>query len=91
MVKNPLANAGDMRGVGSIPGSGRFPGGGHGNPLQYSCLENAMDRGAWQTKVHRTKNQTGVKPHRVHHNCIIKIQTSLFLLYSKHESIKKVQ
>ena len=40
MVKNPSANAGDARDAGSIPGSGRFPGGGHGNPLQYSCLEN---------------------------------------------------
>ena len=40
MVKNPLAKAGDIRDTGSIPGSGRSPGGGHGNPLQYSCLEN---------------------------------------------------
>ena len=46
MVKNPLANAGDVRDMGSISGWGRFPGGGHGNPLQYFCLENAMDRGA---------------------------------------------
>ena len=49
MVKNPLANAGgDIREAGSIPGLGRFPGGGHGNPLQYSNLENSIDRGAWQ-------------------------------------------
>ena len=47
MVKNPPANAGDVRDVGSIPGSGRSPGEGHGNSLQYSCLENAMSRGAW--------------------------------------------
>ena len=53
MVKNPPANAGDIRDVGSIPGLGRPPGGGHGNPLQYSCLENSMDRGAWRTMVHR--------------------------------------
>ena len=46
VVKNPPANAGDMRNVGLIPGSGRSPAGGHGNPLQYSCLENPMDRGA---------------------------------------------
>ena len=52
MVKNPPANAGDVRDVGSIPGSGRSPGGGHANPLQYSCLENPMDRGAWQATVH---------------------------------------
>jgi len=45
-VKNPPANAGDIRDVDSIPGSGRSPGGEHGNPLQYSCLENPMDRGA---------------------------------------------
>ena len=47
MVKNPPANAGDMKDMGLIPGSGRSTGGGHGNPLQYSCLENPMDRGAW--------------------------------------------
>ena len=46
MVKSPAANAGDIRDAGSIPGSGRSLGEGHGNPLQYSCLENPMDRGA---------------------------------------------
>ena len=46
MVKNPLANAGDVRDVGLFPGLGRSPGGGHGNLLQNSCLENPMDRGA---------------------------------------------
>ena len=46
MVKNPPANAGDLRDLGSIPGSGRFPGGGHGNLFQYSSLKNPMDRGA---------------------------------------------
>ena len=51
MVKNHLANAGDITEVGLIPGSGRSPGGGHGNPLQYSCLENPMDRGAWWATV----------------------------------------
>ena len=44
----PILSACDEGGPGSIPGSGRSPGGGHGNPLQYSCLENPMDRGAWQ-------------------------------------------
>ena len=53
MVKNPAASAGDVRDPGSIPGLGRSPGGGHGNPLQYSCLENSMDRGAWWAAVHR--------------------------------------
>ena len=47
MVKNLPANAGDLRDMGLIPGSGRSPGGGHGNSLWYSCLENSMDRGAW--------------------------------------------
>ena len=51
-VKNSPAKAGDIRDTGSIPGLGWFPGGGHGNPLQYSCLENPMDRGAWWATVH---------------------------------------
>ena len=52
MVKNLPAKAGDLRDTGSIPGFGRSPGRGHGNPPQYSCLENPMDRGAWQATVH---------------------------------------
>ena len=58
--KNPPVNAGHRRDVGSIPGSGRFPGEGHGNPPQYSCLENPMDRGAWQA--------TSIGSQRVRHN-----------------------
>ena len=59
VVKNLPANAGNIRDLGSIPGLGRSPGGGHGNPLQYSCLENLMDRGAWQAMDHRVpKNWT---------------------------------
>ena len=54
VVKNPPASAGDIRDLDSIPGLGRSPGGGHSNPLQYSCLENPMNRGAWQATVHRT-------------------------------------
>ena len=62
MVKNLLANAGDIRDVGSIPGSGRSPGGGRDNPLQCSCLENPMDRGAWRPTVHGvTKGQIQLK------------------------------
>ena len=53
VLKNPPANAGDIRDSGLIPGSGISPGEGHGNPLQYSCLENPTDRGAWQAMVHR--------------------------------------
>ena len=52
-VKNPPASAGDVRDAVSIPGSGRFSGGGHGNALQYSCLENPMNRRAWWATVHR--------------------------------------
>ena len=59
MVKNLPANAGDARDMGLIPGSGRSPGGGNGNPLQYSCLKNPTDRGAWWAMVHRVaKSQT---------------------------------
>ena len=59
MVKNPPAKAGDTRDVGSIPGSGRYPREGNGSSLQYSCLGNPMDRGAWGATVHEiTKSQT---------------------------------
>ena len=59
MVNNLLANAGNTRDMDLIPGSGRSPRGGHGNPLQYSCLENPMDREAWWAMVHRVaKSQT---------------------------------
>ena len=51
-VKNPPANAGDTRNAGSVPGLGRPSGEGNGNPLQYSCLGNPIDRGAWQATVH---------------------------------------
>ena len=56
MVKNPPANAGDTRDVGLIPGSGRSPGGGNGYPLQYSCLEYPMNRGAWNAMLYRVVN-----------------------------------
>ena len=52
VVKNPPVNAGDTRDAGSIPGSGRSPGGVHGNSLQHSCLERTMDKGAWRATVH---------------------------------------
>ena len=51
VVKNSLANAGDIRDTSSIPGLGRSPGAGHDSPLQYSCLEDTVDRGAWQTTL----------------------------------------
>ena len=62
MVKNPLAYEGDIKDAGSIPESGRSLGGGHANRIQYSCLENPMDRGAWKATVHRfSKSQTKLK------------------------------
>ena len=62
MLKNPLANVGDVRDAGLILGSGRSPGGRHGNPSQYSCLENPRDRGAWQAAVLGvTQSQTQLK------------------------------
>ena len=62
VVKNLPASAGDGRNMGSIPGSGRSPGEGNGDPLEYSCLENSKDRGAWQATVHRVaKSQTRLK------------------------------
>ena len=62
MVDSPPASAEDIRDLGSIPGLERYPGEGNGNPLQYSCLENPMDRGVWWTTVHRVaKSQTLMK------------------------------
>ena len=67
VLKNPSANTGKIRNVGLIPGWGRFPGGRHGNPLQDSCLENPMDRGAWQAAVHRVaKSGTWLKKVSTH-------------------------
>ena len=62
-VKNLPANAGDLKDAGSVPGSGRSPRGGHGSPLQYSCLENPMDRGAWRATVPSVvKSRTRLNP-----------------------------
>ena len=67
VVKNPPANARDVRDTGLIPGWERSPRGGHGNPLQYSCLENPMGRGAWRATVHRvSQRQTRLKRLRMH-------------------------
>ena len=63
MVKNPPANAGDVRDSSSIPGSGRSPGGGNGTPLQYSCLENPMYRGAWWATVHGSHKELDTTEH----------------------------
>ena len=81
MVKNPPANAGDITDTGSIPGPGRSPGGGRGNPFQYSCLENPTDRGAWWATVHRvTKSPTCLKrlnTHTAHHEKNISFKLSI--------------
>ena len=67
MIKNLSASAGDLRDSGSIPGSGRSPGGGHGNPLQYPCVENPVDRGAWRAIVHTVaKSRTGLRQLSTH-------------------------
>ena len=67
MVKNLPVNAGDLRDLASVPGLGRSPGEGDGYPLQYSCLENPMNRGAWRDTVHRvTKSQTLLKRLHTH-------------------------
>ena len=67
MVKNLPANASDLKDIGSITRSGRFPGAGHGNLLQYSCLENPVDRGTWRATVHRVaKSQTQLKQLSTH-------------------------
>ena len=60
-VKNLPAKSGDIGDMGLIPGLGRSPGGGHGNPLQYSCLENPMDRGAWRGIVYRVAELHTIK------------------------------
>ena len=56
VIKNLLASAGDIKDSGLILGLGRSPGGGHGNPLQYSCLDNSVDGGAWRVIIHRVTN-----------------------------------
>ena len=67
VVKNLFAKAGDIGDAGSVPESGRSPGGGHGNPLQYSCLGNPMDRRAWWATVHRVaKSRIGLKQLSMH-------------------------
>ena len=78
MVKNPPANTGGTGDEGLVPGSGRYPGEGNGNPLQYFCLENPMDRGAWQVTVHKfAKNQTRLKRLSTHAVLNTEIHSSL--------------
>ena len=80
MVKNPSAYAEEVRDEGLIPGWGRYTGGGHGNPLQHSCSENPMDRGAWRATIHRVaKSQTRLKQlgmHRADSRCTAETNTT---------------
>ena len=88
--KKTACKAGDTGGVGSISGSGRCPGGGHGSPLQYSCLENPMDRGAWRATVHGvTKSQTRLKRHK-HIELSNTWHSCEFIYFSKKMSSTKV-
>ena len=82
VVKNPPANARDTWDKGLILGLGRFPGGGYDNPLQYSCLENPMDRGAWCATIYRvTKSWTGLKWLSMHVSILLESEFRLFPLF----------
>ena len=86
VVKNPPANAGDLRDVGSIPGLGRSPGGRHGNQLRYFYLENPLDRGAWRATVHGVaKSQTQLKWLSVHATLFFKCLIICFVLNFPHD------
>ena len=83
-VKNLPASARDIKNKGSIPGLERSPGGGHGNPLQYFCLENSMDRGAWWATVHRVANiQTWLK---WQHTCLGQTEDLEFVNLPLHKA-----
>ena len=75
----------DVRDSGSIPGSGRAPGGGHGNPLQYSCLEDPMDRGAWGLQSTASQSQTQLKPFRTHTHSVLSTRSlKKVILFKTH-------
>ena len=93
VVKNPPASAGDLRDTGSIPGSGRSPGGGHGHPLQCSCLENPMGRGAWWAAVHRVaQSRTRLKQFNTHTHTRVSTCHILFITHlvnsCRHKNLK---
>ena len=83
VIKTLPANAGELRDLGLIPASGRSPGGGHGDPFQYSCLENPMDGGAWKamgSQSHREPDRTEATQHE-HHSCRWSPTSLLFCIY----------
>ena len=90
VIKDPPASSGDIRDMGSVPGAGRSPGGGHGNPLQYSCLENPTDRGAWQAIIHKLQRDRYDWRDLAHTHPITtpfqKFSTSFFCLCTKYYS-----
>ena len=88
VVKKPPANPGNVRDSGSVPGLGGSPGGGHGNPLQYSCLENTMDRGAWWAIVHGVaKSWTWLKQFSTHARTVYMLSLLTFPLGFPHSSV----
>ena len=90
VMKNTPANAGDTRNASLIPGWGRSPGEGNGNPLQYSCLANPMDRGAWQATVHRVaKNWTWLhdSTHRTYTHTHTHTHTHTVLVFILYQSL----
>ena len=90
MVKNSPANAGDIRDVGSIPGSGSSHGVGNGNPLRYSCLENSMDSRAWWATVHRvTKSQTHLKRLNTHKHTHTHTHTTIYKIDNNKDQFSR--
>ena len=90
MVNNLPANAGDIRDVGSIPRSGRSPGVGNGNPFQYSCLENSMDRGAWKIQSLGSQRVGHDERLSTHTSCHRKMYTDNYEAHSTSEDQNKV-
>ena len=88
VLKNLSANVGDVRDMSPIPGSGRSPGGGHGNPLQYSCLENPIDRRVWWAIVHSVaQNQTQPKQLSMHTRWFVILESSSLVLSTKEGKV----
>ena len=90
VVKNPSANAGRCRDVGLIPGFPRSFGGGQGNPLQYSCLDNPMDGGGWQAVFHRvSQSLTQLKLRSVHTHCYYTKSFVCIISFNPHNNSRR--